>query len=803
MSPSDHVPMPIVKTETLTDPYVTAGRHAYLIGQQDGSFPDLGWHVRGEMGGLWSHPIKLLDGLWLRVDGTWLAAAHNYRSGPFWSEHAYALPGDLTVTRRQFVPDGERGLVMRYTFRSPSPRTLQLRLVARSDLQGVWMSEEGGIHDGYDHAAYDEALGAWVCRDDWNPWYVVVGACGAKPSAVESGRDLWGPDRTGGFGISVALDYTLALDAGEDAVLEVVVAGSDAGLVPAREGYLRIREGIAAAWAGKSSRYAAMLSRSALQIPDPSIVRAWDWVKCNYDWLMRDVPPLGRGLGAGVPDYPWWFGCDNAYALRGCLALGQHDIAVDTLDLLRVISVRRNGDSGRVIHESNTRGYVNNPGNTQETPHLARAVWDAFLWTGDLEFLQRMYPFCKRGVLEWTLGTKCPDGDILPYGYGVIELKHLNLQCLDTATLAAEALAALAGMAETLGEDGVAARCRALHEAVRQRLDAAFWIEAEGLYGDMVATPAEMAPRIRYWLEQAENPDSAGRMTAEAIAGLQRLLDEALSDPDQERKRPWLCKNWTVLCPLEAGLTPPEQARRVLERVESPEFTGRWGMYLSGIERSRSMSINTGVLAVAEAQYGRAEQALHYVRLLTDTLELQMPGAIAEMSPDYGCCVQAWSGYSVAWPLVAGIFGLRPDALRRRLELEPAFPAAWMSAALTGVRVGNNTFDLQWDGQTLHVTSHETGWTVTSQRVPIELATSAATGWDAMTILAHNARWRYGRTHHSQRRGDPSWRCQRRQASCQKVSHSTAWARAVSASSRTGTTSRCCSRSNTYHAPVA
>src|ERR1043165_6779873 len=48
-------------------PYVTAGDRAYLIGTQDGNFPDMGGHVPGEMGGLWLHPIKLVDGFWATI----------------------------------------------------------------------------------------------------------------------------------------------------------------------------------------------------------------------------------------------------------------------------------------------------------------------------------------------------------------------------------------------------------------------------------------------------------------------------------------------------------------------------------------------------------------------------------------------------------------------------------------------------------------------------------------------------------------------------------------------------------------
>jgi len=45
------------KTQYLMSPFVTAGDRVYMIGYQDGSFPDLGWHIDGEMGGIWDHPI--------------------------------------------------------------------------------------------------------------------------------------------------------------------------------------------------------------------------------------------------------------------------------------------------------------------------------------------------------------------------------------------------------------------------------------------------------------------------------------------------------------------------------------------------------------------------------------------------------------------------------------------------------------------------------------------------------------------------------------------------------------------------
>ena len=61
--------------------YLTPGDRTYIVGTQNGNFPDLGSHVKGEMGGLWMPPVKLVDGFWLKISddqaktGVWLKEA--------------------------------------------------------------------------------------------------------------------------------------------------------------------------------------------------------------------------------------------------------------------------------------------------------------------------------------------------------------------------------------------------------------------------------------------------------------------------------------------------------------------------------------------------------------------------------------------------------------------------------------------------------------------------------------------------------------------------------------------------------
>jgi hypothetical protein len=40
------------KSIYLDTPFITAGDRVYMVGHQNGTFPDLGWHVTGEMGGV-------------------------------------------------------------------------------------------------------------------------------------------------------------------------------------------------------------------------------------------------------------------------------------------------------------------------------------------------------------------------------------------------------------------------------------------------------------------------------------------------------------------------------------------------------------------------------------------------------------------------------------------------------------------------------------------------------------------------------------------------------------------------------
>jgi hypothetical protein len=603
------------------------------------------------------------------------------------------------------VPDGQGALSVRFTFKFPSARNLLLRFSATPDLRTVW-SPRFDLPQEQKHFSFEVGRAYCLARHAGRPWSVIVGS----PRPPEGEDQSFLVAKVQGSSTAV-LECRLQLEAGMSSSIDLVICGSHQSEQLTRATFEALTD-VEALWSSKQDRYKSLLSTSRLQVPDESVTRAWDWLKCNNDWLIRDVPDVGRGLGAGVDEYPWWFGCDTAYAALGCLVLGQHQTAIETIDLVRHLSEKANGRTGRVIHEATTSGEIVHPGNTQETPHFASAVWETFRWTGDAQFLRRNYDFCRRGVLEWLFRERCTVPDLLPRGPGIIEILGLDLQCVDVAAHTVSGLNALAGMAGVLGDARTTEKAASLASQVAAQLEAAFWLEAEGLYGDLLATPRQLLERMAVWKEQAlQRCDESAR---ELLSALQILEDEARQEPDPDERRAWLLGNWTVIAPLEAHITGTGRSARVLERVGSQEFVGPRGMYLRSVDHQHAMSINTGVLASAQVDHGRPDVALSLVKSLTSTLEVHMPGAISEMSPDYGCFVQAWSGYAVAWPVVSGMFGIRPDAYRKHLQIDPCFPQQWDRATLSKVLIGSASFDLDWDGSRVLARCSERWWTISS-----------------------------------------------------------------------------------------
>ena len=117
-----------------------------MLGFQDGRFYANGWHTTGEMGGVITPPLKLLDSVSFGVDGEWVGPATRFTTG--WGYTRYELPpvDGVALRRTDVAPDDRRGalLGLRLTNTSRHKQTVEVMVDAHSELMTQYPWGFGG-----------------------------------------------------------------------------------------------------------------------------------------------------------------------------------------------------------------------------------------------------------------------------------------------------------------------------------------------------------------------------------------------------------------------------------------------------------------------------------------------------------------------------------------------------------------------------------------------------------------------------------------------------------------------------------
>src|ERR1700680_4088879 len=185
--------------------YAAAGDRAYDLGTEDGRYPAMGFHTRGEMGGIWTPPIKLLDGIWFGLDGQWIGPATRFSSGVGFARSTLPATEGVQITRTDFAPDGRRAVEVGLTLTAPAHATrLNLNVDAHSELMGAYpwgfTKPDQSTFTLPDQAAFTGRQ--LVFREDGTPpvanasphhWAAIVGASGLTPAAGITGTGFRGP----------------------------------------------------------------------------------------------------------------------------------------------------------------------------------------------------------------------------------------------------------------------------------------------------------------------------------------------------------------------------------------------------------------------------------------------------------------------------------------------------------------------------------------------------------------------------------------------------------------------------------
>jgi glycogen debranching enzyme len=717
------------KPDYLKSPFVTAGDRVYLVGHQNGSFPELGWHIPGEMGGLWDHPIKLMDGfdIEILIGDTWLSldSAKTFINYPMANKHVFVFEEQgITVDRWQFVPDGKEGMLVQLVFSNHENKgkAIEVKFTGHADLRPTWLGEWTDMIDDQDVMTFREDSDSWIAKDRNNPWFVVFGA------DLKSASHVGGDSPYRGQGASGSLSYILNLPQSQKGTMTFALAGSYTSEEDAWRTYRSLHTDAYSLLRAKKTRYEKLKAQSKLTVPDSVLQQTFEWLKYNCDWLVRTVPEIGTGITAGLPDYPWWFGVDSEYALKGYMAIGQTEAVYKTIALLDSISEETNGN-GRIVHEVSTNGAVFNKGNINETPQFASLIWEVYRWNGDKAFLKRYFPSIKKG-LYWLMTEKDVDGNGFPDGFGMMEIHGLDSEMIDVAAYTQRAFADASRIASELNEADLAWQYAEQADQLREAINSKFWSEEFGSFADFIGTDQQALHLIEDAIVRADTLDKPW-----AVAELERTKKTIIANPSASARPFVLHHNWVVNTPMEMGIADPDKALRALETAAS--FVNPFGVFVTGIDRDESagldegsfkgskvfsytgavMTLPTGVQAVAENNYGRPDRALNYLERMGRTFSFALPGSMYEVSPDYGMITQAWNIYSFAIPVVQQFFGIQPEAARKRVAITPQVPGAWPKASLENVLMANNAvsvfYKITTDGYTVRVTQDNPDWEMT------------------------------------------------------------------------------------------
>jgi glycogen debranching enzyme len=302
-----------------------------------------------------------------------------------------------------------------------------------------------------------------------------------------------------------------------------------------------------------------------------------------------------------------------------------------------------------------------------------------------------MYPYIKQGI-NWLLTEKDKNGNLFPDGYGIMEVRGLNAELIDVAVYTQQALEAASRMAAVFGETGAQKDYAQKAALLKDKVNTLFWDEAEGSYCDFYGTREQAIATTKGAIEQIQGDMNTSKQKSH-LADKQQFYRELLKHletfPAGTEKGWFTNKNWVISTPMETGIAPTDKAIKLLDKVRE-EHNGKYGPYLSAVERTHMMTISTGVQAMAEAAYGRTDQALWYVDKIVETFGKVLPGSISEMMPDYGCPAQAWTIYGLVTPLITHVFGLKPDAQNKTFTFAPSLPGGWDNISISNLSVGNN-----------------------------------------------------------------------------------------------------------------
>lgn len=200
--------------------------------------------------------------------------------------------------------------------------------------------------------------------------------------------------------------------------------------------------GIAHAQSERKQRITARLAQTTVTSSSKTLDQAIAWAHASLDALIMDQ--TGKGIYAGLPWFDDYWGRDVFISFAGAvLVSGQFAEARQILLSFADLQNKDPADRyyGRVPNRAQPNDIIYNT--TDGTPWFVRSVWDYFRYSGDEQFLERIWPAVRHATLgalrNWTdssgllrhgdaetwMDARGPDGAWSPRGDRAIEIQFI------------------------------------------------------------------------------------------------------------------------------------------------------------------------------------------------------------------------------------------------------------------------------------------------------------------------------------------------------------------------------------------
>lgn len=435
------------------------------------------------------------------------------------------------------------------------------------------------------------------------------------------------------------------------------------------------------AWiAARRDRMNDLIARSVPQTNLPDVDAALAWLTLTGDSLV--MRQLGTGIYAGLPWFNDYWGRDTFISLPGLLlTTGQFDAARDVLRSFAALQDTHPNSRtfGRIPNRARPNDLIYNT--ADGTPRFVIALKAYAAYTGDITLMAKLYPAVQRaaeGALRYWVD---------PSGYlthddadtwmdarwqGKDALSPRGNRANDVEALWFEQMRASADMARRLDHPADAARWTAIANTVAKHFQRDYFDPRHDVMADRLTADGlrdfRLRPNQLFALDLVRDPAVKARLTREVWQRLVYPWGTATLAQDDPDFYPYH-ENWHYYHKDRAyhnGTVWPWLNGIVLQRMleqDQPDIA--WRLFANMNEQA----LRTG--------------AVGSLSELSDAL----PRDGASWAKPSGAFLQAWSNGEQLRVWSQNILGVKPDLLRRRIDVRPELPQA-LTVVSTRIAIG-------------------------------------------------------------------------------------------------------------------